>query len=71
MRKHLQLVASPLMPHDPFLEQALGQYAPTVVRMATRMRTDFILLVLLGQYFRWDNAQTKIKIKSKHATIGT
>ena len=67
MRKHLQLVASPLMPHDPFLEQALGQYAPTVVRMATRMRTDFILLV--DQYFRWTRANSKIKIKSKHATI--
>ena len=33
---------SPLIPQDPFFEQLLGQYAPTVARMVARTRRIFM-----------------------------
>ena len=47
---------SPLIPQDPFFEQLLGQYAPTVARMVARTRRIFIVTI---QYSYVSNQKEK------------
>jgi hypothetical protein len=52
-----------LTPQDPFFEQPLGQYAPTVARMVARTRR--ILVIVTIEYFV-NQKQTKSEAEYLH-----